>query len=178
MLQCHVAVVVAVSLLHSQKRSGAQVRFGVLHTCHGGKGVGALVLQEHYQMVRRLLHQAAGLLHRGGSQLFETPFRVSAGVGASADDVQFVLQEQPGRLAKASVGNGAEATSAGVLRFAVVLEVHAHVRSPDVHVANAHAAAVKVAVLEKVHDRLGKDERDVETVSLGDGRHGGRLDGA
>lgn len=150
----------------------------MLHACHGGKGVGALVLQQHDQVVRRLLHQTAGLLHRGGAQLFEAPFRVSTGVGASSDNVQFILQEQPGGLAEASVGDGAEAAGAGVLRFAVVLEVHADVRASDVHVADAHAAAVEVAVLEKVHDRLGEDERDVEAVRLGDGRHGGRLDGA
>lgn len=81
-------------------------------------------------------------------------------------------------MAKAPVGDGAEAASAGVLGLAVVLQVHSHVRASDVHVAHADAAAVEVAVLVEVHDRLGQDEGDIEAVSLGDGGHGGRLHGA
>lgn len=178
MLQCHVAVIVTVSLFHPQKWTGGQVWLGVLHARHRGKRVGALVLQQQDQPIWRFLCQTASFVRWWSSQLFETPLRVPTGVWAPSHHVQFVLQKQPSRLAKASIGNGAKATSAGVLGFAVVLEVHAYVCSSDVHVADAHAATVKVAVFEEIHDRLGKYEGDIETVSLGDGGHSGRLNRA
>lgn len=117
-------------------------------------------------------------LQRGRPELLKPLFGLSADIGATADDVQFILQEKAASVAIAPVDHRAETTAAGFLGLADgVAQVHAHVGSFNVHVTHTNAAAVEVAVFEEVHDGLGENEGDVEAVRFRNGRNRGRLNG-
>ena len=183
MLQRHVAVAVVVLLLHSHTRwywspTWPPCHYVMLQSWNGWKGVRTLVLQEENELIWYAVAPSdSWLLERGEPKLLKALFSLSADVRAAADDVQLVLQEEARAVAVTPVDHGAEAAAAGFLGLADrVAQVHAHISSFYVHVTYTDAAAVKVAVLEEVHDGLREDEGDVEAVGLRDGGDGGRLD--
>lgn len=138
-----------------------------------------MILQQQYQVIGQFLgffQPSTAVLNGSSSESFKAFFRLFAALRVSPQNIQLVFKKQPGTVTKFSIHDSTETTGTpilGLLRW--VGNVNSNISTFDVHIANANAAAVEVAVFEEVHDGLGEDEVDVQAVCLGDGRHRGRL---
>lgn len=138
-----------------------------------------LVLQKQQEAHGRLLAPPASLSHLRDQVALadhQSPFRSLADVRGLAENIQLVLDEEPGVVAELAVHDGAEAAGAAVLILVGgVGDVQPHIGALDVHVAGADAAAVEVPVLEDVEHGVGEDQGHVQAVRLRDGLHRARL---
>lgn len=176
--------VVAVSLqpVVAQVDTGqclAVVGSHVIQAAQWGEGLRVLVLQQQQEAHGRLLAPPGSLSHLWEQVALadhQSPFCSLADVRGLAENIQLILDEEPGVVAELAVHDGAEATGAAVLiLIGGVGDVQPHISALDVHVAGADAAAVKVPVLEDVEHGVREDEGHVQAVRLWDGLHRARL---
>lgn len=153
----------------------------VIQAAERGERLRVLILEQQEEAHRRFLCPSSSFSHLRDQVALtdhQPPLCSLADVRGLAEDVQLVLDEEPGVVAQLAVHDGAEAAGAAVLVLVGgVRDVEPYVRTLDVHVAGADAAAVEVAVLENVQHRVREDQGDVQAVRLRDGLHGGWLHG-
>lgn len=147
----------------------------VIQAAQRGEGLRVLVLQQQQEAHGRLLAPPGSLSHLRDQVALadhQSPFCSLADVRGLAENIQLVLDEEPGVVAELAVHDGTEAACAAVLILVGgVRDVQPHVRALDVHVAGADAAAVEVPVLEDVEHGVREDQGHVQAVRLWDGLH-------
>lgn len=151
----------------------------VIQAAQRGEGLCVLVLQQQQEAHGRLLAPPGSLSHLRDQVALadhQSPFCSLADVRGLAENIQLVLDEEPGIVAELAVHDGTEAAGATVLILVGgVGDVQPHVGALDVHVAGADAAAVEVPVLEDVEHGVGEDQGHIQAVRLRDGLHRARL---